>query len=657
MKNLIKVALGGADVNDGASRQAAYKRVREIIVLNMQSRGVSDEERVHQLDMLEREIRLAESSISFAAMNDSGGDDRTTDGRGEEFHVHEVWRHTDDQTATHDERNFEKGLELPHDKTRESVHDPRQDSTERASAIVQSLVRSIDKQVGADQEQRFAIYETLRAALIGQEKTAKAKTIFNLAELEAAIAEIEARHVSLDDDATNQADDLAEKPSPSPMRSKRSTASLTPADNRKKEVQPASVIRGEDDELLALLQTAGDDQFETASGEDQSEGRHFEDSLIRAFGEMDPDSATLQEPAQDDADRSRRSNPAIGLVSAARTSALLKTGMGVALVTTSLSIGITQWSGLVSAQTTDADMRQSRIGVDRPTPFDGKAGASEPALTPSPAANAPAATPTVQTVSLSAERASDGKLAAPPVELASAYFAMEGDNGRAVRSDEMQWSVVRVPSASSHDFNPALYGQATIAELDLQVAVIIRRNEDDKLDASHVVDVTFDGSGLDAMGGVHKLRGIVLQKDADGSRQALKGVALHVDRNAFSLALQDAQAARNFNLELLRHAGIMDVAVMLGNGRKAGIRLMLGSKGRRDLLLALNFWSRKAEKVARISREPRSTEPVAPSSAGNAPISAKEAVTTLPSIRGVLRGPVPVPAIKPDRPFTVAMAR
>lgn len=657
MKMLVKVALTGTDAKDPASRQLAYNRLREIVCQNLELLGVWGEERINQLDRLEREILFAESSMALATAPSActGGDDM---GKWYAHDAQETTSPSDYEPDTNDARDCDDVSESANEaesSTRHSKHSNVRERAENRAKIIQSLVKSIDKQIGADPERRFVIYETLRARLIYKEETAKAKTIFNSAELEASIATIESRHFSTDNFATNQTDDLPEQQSPSPECS---TARLKPDDNRKEEAgELVSEIRVEHDELLEFLETNANDDSEAEKHTGQSGGRHFEDSPLNAFSEMYEDFGAPQDPERDDSVPAGRPNLALRFYSHAKTPALLKTVIAVALVTTSLWIGITQLSDFVSAETPHPRSSVSTAVVGRPMTVDGRYGTREPVLTAAPPSTEHSTRNAVNNASLSTGRAYSRPQAALWAGYASAYFAMNGDNGQPVRSDEMEWSVVSLPSAYAHGFNPALYGHATIAKLGLQVAVIVRLNHDDALNASHVIDIIFAGSGLDAAGGVQELLGIVLQNDADGTREALKGAAFHVDLNAFSLTLQDTQAARSFNVELLRQAGIMDVAVILGNGRQAGIRLVLGLEGKRELLTALNYWSKKSDKVARLSVETRSTEPVAPSSSIEEPVSARVMWPIGPSIRDDLRGPIPVPAQKPNQAVAVAVAQ
>ncbi len=180
-----------------------------------------------------------------------------------------------------------------------------------------------------------------------------------------------------------------------------------------------------------------------------------------------------------------------------------------------------------------------RLGADTPAP--GSAEAAVAAIDP---AN------TVGGQSLLLEASDNGKTGAVPFS-----GSIEWTKG----TDEMGL--------------PTLIGKASIPARNLSVDLLIRKNSDTSLPASHLMEVNFKVTDSFIGGSIAGLPGVLLKNEELVQGTPLVGASARVVGNSFLFALSASPEDINANSTLLTSRKYMDLALIYATGKRAIITL------------------------------------------------------------------------------------
>lgn len=120
---------------------------------------------------------------------------------------------------------------------------------------------------------------------------------------------------------------------------------------------------------------------------------------------------------------------------------------------------------------------------------------------------------------------------------------------------------------------PTLVGHANIPARNLGVNIIIRKNSDPSLPASHLMEVDFQVNDTFIGGTIANLPGVLLKDEELVPGTPLVGASARVVGNSFLFALSASADDATTNSELLENRKWMDLAVVYGTGRNAIITL------------------------------------------------------------------------------------
>lgn len=144
----------------------------------------------------------------------------------------------------------------------------------------------------------------------------------------------------------------------------------------------------------------------------------------------------------------------------------------------------------------------------------------------------------------------------------------DGSGGAVPFSGTVEWS-----RGLDELGSPTLIGQANIPARNLNVKLLIRKNSDVSLPASHLMEIDFDVSETFAGGSVAGLPGILLKNEELVQGVALVGASARVVGNSFLFALSATDQDQRTNLDLLKTRKWMDLALIYASGRRAIITL------------------------------------------------------------------------------------
>lgn len=120
---------------------------------------------------------------------------------------------------------------------------------------------------------------------------------------------------------------------------------------------------------------------------------------------------------------------------------------------------------------------------------------------------------------------------------------------------------------------PTIVGKASIPARNLGVDLLIRKNVDATLPASHLMEVNFRVSDSFIGGSVAGLPGVLLKNEELVQGQPLVGASARVVGNSFLFALSAAPEDQKANSDLLMSRKWMDLALIYATGKRAIITL------------------------------------------------------------------------------------
>jgi hypothetical protein len=233
-------------------------------------------------------------------------------------------------------------------------------------------------------------------------------------------------------------------------------------------------------------------------------------------------------------------------------------------------------------QNTTSNTAAANSAATEPAPelksADRLSASDQPAIA-TPDAAPPAAAPTVapapdeQTANI-APPAKPGA-ATPPVAASpggSQSLLLEasedGTTGAVPFSGTVEWT-----KGKDEMGQPTLVGKANIPARNLGVNVLIRKNSDPTLPASHLMEINFTVSDTFIGGSIAGLPGVLLKNEELVQGSPLVGASARVVGNSFLFALSSSPADITANKDLLTSRKWIDLAVIYATGKRAIITL------------------------------------------------------------------------------------
>lgn len=144
----------------------------------------------------------------------------------------------------------------------------------------------------------------------------------------------------------------------------------------------------------------------------------------------------------------------------------------------------------------------------------------------------------------------------------------DGRTGALPFSGTIEWS-----QGKDETGLPTIIGKASIPARNLGVDLLIRKNVDATLPASHLMEVNFRVSDSFIGGSVAGLPGVLLKNEELVQGQPLVGASARVVGNSFLFALSAAPEDQKANSDLLMSRKWMDLALIYATGKRAIITL------------------------------------------------------------------------------------
>jgi hypothetical protein len=225
---------------------------------------------------------------------------------------------------------------------------------------------------------------------------------------------------------------------------------------------------------------------------------------------------------------------------------------------------------------------------------------------PKPAPSTPAAPDTAAPVAAGetpapAPAASDGTAAPaaaeqPTVAVGQKAIFYEERTNVAQGSAEpgsIVWSLVQESPGGDAPPEPAIRAEATIPGKNVQLRMTIRRNADETLPASHIIELIFlTPDGFEG-GGIDNILRVAMKSSEQDAGSPLIGIPAKIADGFFLVALNDTKADEQANLTLLRNQDWIDIPIIYKSGRRALFTMEKGIPGEKVFDEALKAWQAK----------------------------------------------------------------
>ena len=144
------------------------------------------------------------------------------------------------------------------------------------------------------------------------------------------------------------------------------------------------------------------------------------------------------------------------------------------------------------------------------------------------------------------------------------------------------WRTENSPPAAGQPPDRAIRADINIPDRNMQVSLVIRRNTDPGLTASHTVSIMFTLPPDFPNGGISEIRGMLMKQAEDTRGTSLAGLAVKVTPTFFLVGLSSASDADvQRNMQLLKERSWFDIAIVYNNGRRAILAVEKGAPGER----------------------------------------------------------------------------
>ena len=206
---------------------------------------------------------------------------------------------------------------------------------------------------------------------------------------------------------------------------------------------------------------------------------------------------------------------------------------------------------------------------------------TEERLTPDPAltGNQPlalAAAPTEERLPTDAASAASAEAAVAAIDPANAAGSQSllleasdnGTTGAVPFSGTVDWT-----KGQDETGQPTLIGKANIPARNMGVDVLIRKNADPQLPASHLMEISFRVSDGFIGGSIAGVPGVLLKNEELVQGTPLVGASARIVGNQFLFALSASPADLTNNAQLLTGRKWMDLALIYATGKRAIITL------------------------------------------------------------------------------------
>jgi hypothetical protein len=176
-----------------------------------------------------------------------------------------------------------------------------------------------------------------------------------------------------------------------------------------------------------------------------------------------------------------------------------------------------------------------------------------------------------------------------------AFLYEEGTAGAGATRDNaaVVWSLVQEPPADGAAPEAAIRGQFEVPGRGLTMQLTIKRNADEALPASHVIEMLFSPSPEFSGGNVDNVARFVMKANEQARGEGLVAVPARIDAGYFLIALNNLPQAVETNRKLLIETSWIDVPLAYTSGKRGLLALEKGAIGDKVFRDAFADWDKR----------------------------------------------------------------
>ncbi|MEM8750585.1 MAG: hypothetical protein AAGF28_09795 [Pseudomonadota bacterium] len=195
-----------------------------------------------------------------------------------------------------------------------------------------------------------------------------------------------------------------------------------------------------------------------------------------------------------------------------------------------------------------------------------------------------------------AETPSDGDQpvtdnAAPAVSQNAILYEEGTANGQnSVDAGRVVWTVVQEATGNGDETEPAIRGRVDVPERNFVLIMTIKRNRDQALPASHLIELIFAVPDDFPGGSIDAINRYVLKESEQSRGEALVGVPARIADGIFIIALNNLDEAKQKNESLLQTRNWIDIPMQYRTGRRALMTIEKGAPGEKVFNEVFEAW-------------------------------------------------------------------
>ncbi len=173
------------------------------------------------------------------------------------------------------------------------------------------------------------------------------------------------------------------------------------------------------------------------------------------------------------------------------------------------------------------------------------------------------------------------------------YEERSGQDAGTADAGGVVWSVVQESPGNDLPPEPAIKAEVTIPDRGINLRMIIRRNGDKSLPASHLVEMIFTVPEGFPGGSIDNVSRMTFKDTEQAPGSPLVAIPAKIADNFFIIAMNDAKTAVDTNMSLIRRQSWIDIPIAYKTGRRALITLEKGLPGEKTFDEVLKSWAAK----------------------------------------------------------------
>lgn len=176
-----------------------------------------------------------------------------------------------------------------------------------------------------------------------------------------------------------------------------------------------------------------------------------------------------------------------------------------------------------------------------------------------------------------------------------AYLYEEGSAGSGATriNAAITWELRQESLSAGSAPESVIVGKMDVPEKDVSIDIVLKRNIDAAVSASHMIEVQFKLPPNFQGQSVESIARFVMKETEEAPGEPLAAVPVKVSEGSFLIALDNLKQAVALNTQLLKNSSWIDVPIVYGTGKRALITLEKGGTGERVFAEAFKDWQNR----------------------------------------------------------------